>query len=149
MRRLCNRKSIALLAIGLFARSTAWGGNPFNSSDKPYNHITAKVREAFHVTTAEGNTSIVYRGRRVFSGRTAGEVIARRMTTRDADYAAAWDQSQVLWESMPGAADRLGAVQAPVGSVATLRPITFRAAQAPTYPPYTSAANRTAASSKW
>jgi hypothetical protein len=63
------------------------------------------------VTSENGITTIVYNGQQVFAGATSGPVSAKAISDNGAEYAAAFDGQRVIWESVPGAAERIKSFQ--------------------------------------
>ncbi len=129
--RLCaNMVCLGVAAFLLGKGRIALGGNPFVSADRPFNRAAAEARAEFQVSTDDGVTRVVYRGKRVFTGKTSGQVLARRMKVDGGEYAAVWDDEKVVWQSAPGAVGRMGAETAGNEPGSALRPITFRSPEA-------------------
>lgn len=59
------------------------------------------------VSTNNGQTTVTYNGKEVFSGPTKGKVTSRAASRNGKDYAAAWDDDKVIWENVKGAAEML------------------------------------------
>jgi hypothetical protein len=59
------------------------------------------------VSTANGKTTLTYKGKEVWTGKTSGRVTARSKAVNDQEYAAAFDGTKVIWESSPGAAKQV------------------------------------------
>lgn len=130
MKAFANAVWPGVVAVLLASGLAASGGNPFVSADQPFNRAAAKARAEFRVSTTDGTTRVVYRGKRVFAGKTSGVVLARRMNVHGTDSAVVWDERQVVWQSAPGVAERLGAVPAGQEPGATPPPVIFRLAPA-------------------
>ena len=126
LKRLVQPFSIGVAAAFLVGGSYLFAGNPFISADKPFNRAAARYRAEFQIHSTNGTAQVVYRGKKVFSGTTSGQVLARRMNANGTDYAAVWDDQKVLWQSGPGVADLLGAKPAGLASGSASPPIRFR-----------------------
>lgn len=50
--------------------------------------------------------SITFHREKVWEGRVAGELVTRQRVEGEAEYAAAWDDTGLLWESEKGAAEQ-------------------------------------------
>jgi hypothetical protein len=59
------------------------------------------------VNNINGQTMVTWNGERVFSGTTKGFVSARCNSVNGTQYAAAFDGDAVIWENVPGAAEKL------------------------------------------
>ena len=59
------------------------------------------------VSTRNGQTTIVYKGKEVWTGKTSGKVTGKAKAVNDKEYAAAYDGNKVIWENVPGAAAHL------------------------------------------
>jgi hypothetical protein len=54
-----------------------------------------------------GVTSVIFKGREFVIGRTVGSVSTKAIRVDENDFAAAYDDGRVIWENVPGAAERL------------------------------------------
>jgi hypothetical protein len=59
------------------------------------------------VSTSNGKSSIVYQGKEVWSGKTTGKVTGKAKAVGDVTYAAAFDGTNVIWENIKGAAEKV------------------------------------------
>lgn len=59
------------------------------------------------VKTENGDTTVTYKGEKVFEGRTSGMVSARASNVNGTEYAAVFDGDKVIWENTSGAADQI------------------------------------------
>lgn len=59
------------------------------------------------VKSINGDTVVVYQGREIKVGQTSGRVAAKVKSVNGTEYAAAFDGDRVIWENVPGAADKL------------------------------------------
>lgn len=130
MKPISLARWLALAVLPLVGGWTAFGANPFVSADKPFDHAAAKARAEFNFRTTTNGTTIVFRRKRVFSGKTSGTVQARRMKTNGEDCAAVWAGENVIWESAQGVAARLGTASAETEPGSTVRRLTIRSGQA-------------------
>ncbi len=56
------------------------------------------------VSTVKGKTTLTYKGKEVWSGKTTGKVTAKNKVVNGEEYVAAWDGQKVIWENVAGAA---------------------------------------------
>lgn len=82
--------------------SFASGGG--NSSSLPTSQATSA---GVSTKIVNGSTVIVYQGRETSVGKTQGPISTKTSNIRGKTYAAAFDGDRVIWENVPGAADRL------------------------------------------
>lgn len=59
------------------------------------------------VSTVNGKTTVVYQGREVWTGKTVNKVAGRSKSVDGKTYAAAFDGDKVIWESAPGAGQKV------------------------------------------
>lgn len=59
------------------------------------------------VSTVNGQTTVTYNGKKVWTGQTTGQVSGKASSINGKEYAAAFEGSKVLWESEKGAADKV------------------------------------------
>ena len=52
-----------------------------------------------HVNTTNGHTTILFNGKKVFSGKTSGRVLSNSEIQDCTAYAAVWDGKTVLWQN--------------------------------------------------
>ena len=64
-----------------------------------------KFQSSLSVSTVNGQTTVLYNGKEVFSGPTKGKVSSRSVSRDGKDFAAAWDGDKVIWENVKGAAE--------------------------------------------
>jgi membrane-associated protease RseP (regulator of RpoE activity) len=57
--------------------------------------------------TKNGQTTVTYKGKQVFSGPTTGAISTQSVIENDKEWAAVFDGKKVLWENVPGAARHL------------------------------------------
>lgn len=69
--------------------------------------VLKDVGTGIKVVTENGQTTVTYKDRQVFHGRTKGPVTARSANDNGVEYAAALDGDKILWENVPGAAARI------------------------------------------
>lgn len=74
------------------------------AADNPPLERAEKHHSSLVVNTVNGQTTVIYNGKEVFSGPTKGKVTSRSVSRNGKNYAAAWDEDTVLWENVPGAA---------------------------------------------
>jgi hypothetical protein len=60
------------------------------------------------VATAGGESVVTFEGKEVWKGATKKAVTAKEKTVDGRTYAAAFDGKKVLWENVPGAAEKVG-----------------------------------------
>jgi len=68
--------------------------------------VKSKARTAaagVSVSTTNGKTTLVYKGKEVWSGKTTGKVSAKSKTVGNTEYVAAFDGDKVIWENVKGA----------------------------------------------
>ncbi len=119
-----------VLGVLLAGALSAVAGNPFVSADKPRQRHPRKPSPEFRVISTNGVTTLLRAGRKVFSGRTAGDVVIWSMSLAGTDYAVACDDQKVIWEEPPGAAKQIGVEVGKSGPGSAERTITLRPAQA-------------------
>jgi hydrogenase maturation factor len=98
-----------LIKIGAVVLAILWIG-AFPASSQNLDKIKKDARTAaagISVSTVNGKTTIVYQGREVWTGKTASKAIGRSKTVDGKVYAAAFDGTKVIWESAPGAAQKV------------------------------------------
>ncbi len=59
---------------------------------------------SLNVNTTNGYTNVLFNGKKVFSGKTQGRVLANSEIRDCTAYAAVWDGNTVLWENGENAA---------------------------------------------
>ncbi len=59
------------------------------------------------VSTANGKTTVTYRNKEVWSGKTTARVTGRSKVVNGTEYVAAFDGEKVIWENIPGAAKKV------------------------------------------
>lgn len=69
--------------------------------------IASSAGRALEAATVNGSTVIRYGGREFPIGRTRGLVTTRAVSLQGREYAAAFEDGRVIWESTPGAAQHL------------------------------------------
>lgn len=74
------------------------------AANKPPTERVEKHHSSLTVSTVNGQTTVIYNGKEVFSGPTKGKVTSRSVSRNGKNYAAAWEDDRVLWENVPGAA---------------------------------------------
>lgn len=74
------------------------------AADQPPVERAGKHHSSLSVSTVNGQTTVNYNGKEVFSGPTKGKVTSRSVSRNGKNYAAAWENDRVLWENVPGAA---------------------------------------------
>ncbi|MST94603.1 MAG: hypothetical protein EXS33_04935 [Pedosphaera sp.] len=74
------------------------------AADKPPTERVEKHQSSLSVSTVNGQTTVIYNAKEVFSGPTKGKVASRSVSRDGKNYAAAWEDDRVLWENVPGAA---------------------------------------------
>jgi hypothetical protein len=89
----------------LAAHGSGVGGSGMGATGLP--EAGALGPATLSTKSVNGSTVIVYRGREFPVGRTQGMVSTRAASIQGTDYAAAFDDKRVIWESVPGAAERL------------------------------------------
>lgn len=75
-----------------------------------YGQIKQSARTAaagISVSTANGLTTVTYKNKQVWSGKTTGRVTGLSKVVNGTEYAAAFAGGKVLWESTPGAAKKV------------------------------------------
>lgn len=85
--------------------SSAGGGS--GSSMGSASRTAASGGQALEAETVNGSTVIRYGGREFPVGRTRGLVTTRAVSLQGHEYAAAFEDGRVIWESTPGAAQQL------------------------------------------
>jgi hypothetical protein len=94
---------------------SAGGGSTVFSTSIVIRSSSARMEEphdvlshsGISVKTANGKTTITYKGKQVFSGPTSGNLTTQSANENGEEYAAAYDGDKMIWESDSGAADRL------------------------------------------
>ncbi len=72
--------------------------------------VKGKARTAaagISVSTSNGQTTLVYKGKEVWSGKTTGKVMGKSKVVGDVEYVAAFDGDKVIWQNVPGAAAKV------------------------------------------
>ena len=105
---VCLAAALAMAAQGgekssKASRNEAAGGGSSGSSS------SVSSGTGISVKTANGQTTVTYKGEEVFKGQTSGMVSARSSNVNGTEYAAAFDGDKVLWESTSGAAEHVKA----------------------------------------
>ncbi len=59
------------------------------------------------VSTVNGKTTLTYKGKEVWSGKTTGKVTARQKVVNGTEYVAAFDGTKVIWENVKGAGNKI------------------------------------------
>jgi hypothetical protein len=59
------------------------------------------------VSTAKGITTVTYKNKQVWSGKTTARVTGLSKVVNGTEYAAAFAGDKVIWESAPGAAKKV------------------------------------------
>ena len=59
------------------------------------------------VSSANGVTTVTYKNKQVWSGKTTGRVAGLSKVVNGTEYAAAFVGDKVIWESAPGAAKKV------------------------------------------
>lgn len=67
----------------------------------------AAIAANISVSTVNGQTTVTWNGKRVWSGETTGQVTGKASSINGKEYAAAFEGTKVLWESEKGAAGKL------------------------------------------
>lgn len=67
----------------------------------------AAMAASISVTTVNGQTTVTWNGKKVWSGETTGMVTGKASAINGKEYAAAFEGTKVLWESEKGAAGKL------------------------------------------
>jgi hypothetical protein len=71
--------------------------------------LSALAQSGIHVSTRNGQTTVLWKGQPVFAGPTEGPVRASSVNVNGEEYAAAFAGETVIWENSPGAADKVKA----------------------------------------
>jgi hypothetical protein len=71
---------------------------------RPGKRGKSSAEAGISVSTANGQTTVTWKGRQVFVGQTKGQVSGKSKSLNGKEFAAAFDGDKVLWESAPGAA---------------------------------------------
>ncbi len=90
-----------LLAAGLIT----WPAAGQNLS-----RITQSARTAaagISISTANGKTTITYKGKDVWTGKAKGRVTGKNKVVDGKEYVAAFDGDKVIWENAPGAGQKV------------------------------------------
>jgi hypothetical protein len=64
-------------------------------------------QSAISVVSDQGKTTVHWNGKAVYSGPTQGDVLARKFTVASAEYAIAYDNNVVVWQSHSNAVNLL------------------------------------------
>jgi len=67
----------------------------------------AAIAADISVSSVNGQTTVTWNGRKVWSGVTTGQVTGKASSINGKEYAAAFEGTKVLWESEKGAAGKL------------------------------------------
>lgn len=67
----------------------------------------AAIAANISVSTVNGQTTVTWNGKRVWSGETTGQVTGKASAINGKEYGAAFEGTKVLWESEKGAAGKL------------------------------------------
>lgn len=108
-----NKRISAAVCLAAAVAVTAWGGEKRSLS--PEGGASAgslpsvSAGSGISVKTVNGQTTVTYQGKEVFSGPTSGTVSGRSSSVNGTEVAAAFDGDKVLWESGSGAAEKLKA----------------------------------------
>jgi hypothetical protein len=78
--------------------------------------LAASSLEAGEISTSttNGKTVVRWNGKEVWTGETSGPVSAMAKTVNGKEYAAAFEDKDVLWENVSGAAKEVGPPPDPV-----------------------------------
>lgn len=68
---------------------------------------TQNNKTSINTTTVNGETTVVYNGKVVYRGATHGKITTKKKTVDGEEYAAVFDDNNVIWENIPGAAEKL------------------------------------------
>jgi cytochrome bd-type quinol oxidase subunit 1 len=59
------------------------------------------------VTSANGQTTVVYKGQEVWTGKTKNKPVGKTKVVGGKEYVAAFDGDKVIWENVPGAGQKV------------------------------------------
>lgn len=90
-------------AAGVSVSSTATG----SAGTTVKTTFTLSVSAGVTVTTVNGVSTVTWKDKAVWTGKTANSVRAQAQTVDGVEYAAAWDGTRVIWENVPGAAEKV------------------------------------------
>jgi hypothetical protein len=108
-----NKRISAAVCLAAAVAVTTWGGEKRSHASEggasagPAPSVSAGT--GISVKTVNGQTTVSYKGKEVFSGATSGSVSGRSSSVNGTEYAAAFDGDKVLWENVSGAAQQLKA----------------------------------------
>jgi len=103
---VCLAAALAMAAHGGEKRSEA-SKDEASSGGSSGSSPSVSSGTGISVKTANGQTTVTYKGKEVFKGQTSGKVSARSTSVNGTEYAAAFDGGKVLWESTSGAAEQV------------------------------------------
>lgn len=95
---------MAALAGEKHARSSK---NVASDSSSSGSMPSVSADSGISVSSVNGQTTVTYKGEKVWSGHTSGQVSALSSNDNGTEYAAAFDGNKVLWENTSGAAEHL------------------------------------------
>lgn len=93
-----------MILLSLVLVATFSSAGLLQAADKPPTERVEKHQSSLSVSTVNGQTTVIYNGKEVFSGPTNGKVTSRSVSRNGKNYAAAWDGDTVIWENVKGAA---------------------------------------------
>jgi hypothetical protein len=99
-----KNNSILALAFGI-----ALGGAVAALAQDAPKHVVTKSSTTVNVSTINGQSVVTVNGKQVYTGPVKGQVSTRSRNVNGVEYAAAFDGDTVLWENVPGAAQKLAA----------------------------------------
>ena len=95
-------KALATVTLTLAIASAAV---PMQSA--PQDKAERRVSSGISVTNRNGDVTVTWKGKVVFTGKAAGRVTAKSANENGTEFAAAYDGDKVLWENVPGAGEKL------------------------------------------
>ncbi|MBM3878081.1 MAG: hypothetical protein FJ386_15445 [Verrucomicrobia bacterium] len=69
--------------------------------------IEKRASSGISVSNRNGDVTVTWKGKVVFTGKAAGRVSAKSSNENGTEFAAAFDGDKVLWENVPGAGEKL------------------------------------------
>jgi hypothetical protein len=111
--------ALVIAAVILGGSVAALGAETSKRSSASDTAPSADSSASISVKTENGQTTVTYNGKDVFTGATKGMVTAKASSENGTEYAAAFDDEKVIWENVPGAAKHVknvsGEIKPPAG----------------------------------
>ena len=96
--------ALMIAAVILCGSGAALGAGIAQQSSTNASLLSASSSASISVKTVNGQSTVTYNGKDVFTGRTKGKVTAKASSANGTEYAAAFDGKKTIWENVPGAA---------------------------------------------